>query len=188
VTAHTTRAQPDGDVPLAPSRRHVLYEAVATLGAAVARLARAYEADPERCRDLQQDIHAEVWHSLARFDGRCSLRTWVYRVAHNVACTHVARARRRPDAVLVGLDELAEMPADGDGDATDRRLDMSRLLALIHRLPPLDRQFILLHLEGMDAEDIAEVTGLSLVNVHTKRHRLKKILAERFNYSPRGGA
>jgi RNA polymerase sigma-70 factor, ECF subfamily len=56
-------------------------EASATYGAALQRLARGYEADPERGRDLLQEIHIELWRSLRLFDNRCSLRTWVYRVA-----------------------------------------------------------------------------------------------------------
>jgi RNA polymerase sigma-70 factor, ECF subfamily len=58
-------------------------EASAAYGAALERLARAYEADPDRRRDLLQEIHIALWRSLEGFDGRCSLRTWVYRVAHN---------------------------------------------------------------------------------------------------------
>jgi DNA-directed RNA polymerase specialized sigma24 family protein len=45
-------------------------------------LVRGYEADPGRRQDLLQDIHIALWRSFAVFDERCSLRTWVYRVAH----------------------------------------------------------------------------------------------------------
>jgi RNA polymerase sigma-70 factor (ECF subfamily) len=41
-----------------------------------------------------QDIHLALWRSFANFDGRCSLRTWVYRVAHNAAAAHVMRQHR----------------------------------------------------------------------------------------------
>jgi RNA polymerase sigma-70 factor (ECF subfamily) len=45
-------------------------EASALCGAALQRLARGYEADPEVRRDLLQEIHIELWRSLRRFDGR----------------------------------------------------------------------------------------------------------------------
>jgi RNA polymerase sigma-70 factor, ECF subfamily len=52
-----------------------LYEqAVAEHGVVIRRLARGYEADPERRRDLLQEIHVELWRSLESFDGRCGLR------------------------------------------------------------------------------------------------------------------
>lgn len=77
-TAQTTGAMTEAATEA--GRQAALYEeAVAAHAAALARLARGYEADRELCRDLQQEIHIRLWQSLARFDGRCSLRTWVYR-------------------------------------------------------------------------------------------------------------
>ena len=60
-------------------------DAVLAHGPALGRLALAYEMNPEDRRDLLQEIHLALWRSFATFDDRCSLRTWVYRVAHNVA-------------------------------------------------------------------------------------------------------
>ncbi|MBM3792595.1 MAG: hypothetical protein FJW31_00715 [Acidobacteria bacterium] len=66
-------------------RQDDLYnEAHAEYGPALRRLVRGYEAHPDRQADLLQEMHLELWRSLAAFDGRCSLRTWVYRVANNV--------------------------------------------------------------------------------------------------------
>jgi len=156
-------------------------EAAAAYGAALARLARAYEADADRSRDLLQDIHVALWQSLSRFEGRCSMRTWVYRVAHNVATSQVIR-RRASAPTLVGLEELDETPAASDTDeALDAHRALERLQALVHRLKPLDRQLMLLYLEGIDAASIGEVTGLSAGNVATKIHRIKAVLARRFH-------
>ena len=76
------------------SREDLYEEAVHTHGSALDRLARAYEADLDTRRDLLQDIHLALWQSLQKFDARCSLRTWIYRVAHNVAASHVFNDRR----------------------------------------------------------------------------------------------
>lgn len=57
----------------------------------------------------------------------------------------------------------------------------ARLLQLIERLKPVDRQVILLYLEDLDAEAIGEVVGLSPENVATKIHRIKKVLAAMFS-------
>jgi RNA polymerase sigma-70 factor, ECF subfamily len=156
-------------------------EAAAAYGAALDRLARAYEADPDKRRDLLQEIHLALWRSFAGFDGRCSLRTWVYRVAHNTAASHVQR-QRRGKQVLVSLDDLAAVPDRRDGqDAADRRDALERLLALIQQLRPLDRQVMLAYLEGLDAASIGEIVGISPGNVATKIHRIKHILTQRFN-------
>jgi RNA polymerase sigma-70 factor (ECF subfamily) len=51
---------------------------------------------------------------------------------------------------------------------------------LIQQLKHPDRQVMLAYLEGMDAAAIGEITGLSAVNVATKIHRIKRLLARRF--------
>ena len=159
-----------------------LYQQIAAEhGTALARLARAHEADPDKRRDLLQEIHIALWRSFARFERRCSLRTWVYRVAHNVAASHVLRQAKLRN--LVSLDVLEE-PADerSSQEAMGRQSDLDRLLELIHQLKPLDRQIMLLYLEGEDAASIGEITGASAGNVATKVHRIKQIIARRFHH------
>lgn len=157
-------------------------EAARTFGAALERLAAGYERDTEARRDLLQDIHVALWRSLARYDGRCSLRTWVYRVAHNTAISRVIRPGAAAPT-LVAIDEDLESLADGaDGEhGLDRRRALDRLYVLIQRLRPLDRQVMLLYLEEEDAASIAEITGLSVANVSTKVSRIKRILVQRFH-------
>ncbi len=156
-------------------------QAVAMHGAALERLARAYEADPETRRDLLQEIHIALWKSLDRFDSRCSLRTWVYRVAHNTAASHVTRRLRMKKQVTVGIEELVNVADPAEGEEAARQHDaVGRIYELIHRLKPLDRQVMLAYLEGMDAASTSEITGLSARNVATKIFRIKQVLRCRF--------
>jgi RNA polymerase sigma-70 factor (ECF subfamily) len=161
--------------------QHALYEHIATeFAAPMARLARAHEADPSLRQDLLQEIHVALWRSLPAFGGRCSLRTWVYRVAHNVAATHVQRRTRQRVESPATPEEL-ELEVDGSdiGADIDEQRALARLTGLIWRLDPLDRQLMLLHLEGLPADELAEVTGLSPSNVHTRLHRIRQLLARR---------
>lgn len=154
--------------------------AAATHGAAMQRLARATEANAERRRDLLQDMHVALWRSFASFDDRCSLRTWVYRVAHNVAASHVDRERRirRP---FVELEEIEHLPsAENISAEVEQNEAVERLNAIIRGLGPPDRQIITLYLEGLDAASIAEVTGLSPGAIATRVSRLKSQLARLF--------
>jgi RNA polymerase sigma-70 factor (ECF subfamily) len=158
-----------------------LYKSAAEdYGPSLERLARAYEADSDRRRDLIQDIHLQLWRSFQRYDSRCSVRTWVYRVAHNVAASYVMR-ERRVFLNLVSLEELEALSGDAGGQvAADHRINMERLSTLIQQLKPLDRQVIISYLEDMDAASIAEITGLSPAAVAMRIHRIKNVLARRF--------
>jgi RNA polymerase sigma-70 factor, ECF subfamily len=155
--------------------------AAAAFGAALERLARAYEADADLRRDLVQDIHFALWRSFALYDERCALRSWVYRVAHNVGASHVLQQRRSRPARAVSFDELVEF-ADGrdpEQEAGEQRA-LVRLMALIRGLKSPDQQVMLLYLEDLDAAAIGEVTGLSPGAVAAKIHRAKLVLARHF--------
>lgn len=104
--------------------------AVAAFGPALDRLARGYEADADLRRDLKQEIHTALWKSLPKFNGRCSLRTWVYRVAHNTAASHVLKHRRKH--AFVGLEELEAASNDDDPERDTIERDAKlRLIRLV---------------------------------------------------------
>jgi RNA polymerase sigma-70 factor (ECF subfamily) len=101
-------------------------------------------------------------------------------VAHNVAASHVVH-QRRTYAGLVSLEEIESVPVHEEGElAVHRSTALERLLRLIQRLKPVDRQVILSYLEGVDAASIGEITGISPANVGMKVHRIKSILTLRF--------
>jgi RNA polymerase sigma-70 factor (ECF subfamily) len=160
-------------------RQRAFYDsAVAEFGDALSRLIRSYERDTDKRADLRQEIHFALWQSFGRFDERCSLRTWTYRVAHNVASTFVRRHRRSRSGEWVSLDELETIAVDAAPDeAVERTLMIERLHETIRQLHPPEQQLMLLYLEGLDAASIGEITGLSASNVATKIHRIKKLVA-----------
>ena len=81
--------------PAARAAQDTLYtQVVAEYGPALGRLAVATERDPTAQRDLLQEVHVAVSRSLAVYQRQCSLRTWIYRLAHNAAATHVKKSIR----------------------------------------------------------------------------------------------
>jgi RNA polymerase sigma-70 factor (ECF subfamily) len=163
-------------------RQDELYEkAAAAFGRALERLVYGYEVNPDKRGDLLQEIHIALWRSFKTFEDRCSLRTWVYCIAHNTATAYITR-QRRASLHLVSLEELDSMPDDSDNAGqADQRFNAERLLKLIHRLNPVGRQLMLLYLEDMDAASIAEIMGISTNNVRVQIHRIKKVLARQFH-------
>lgn len=163
------------------STRNTLYfEAADEFAPAMQRLARATEADRDQRLDLLQDMHLQLWKSLSAFDGRCSLKTWVYRIIHNVAASHVDRERRRAtnrgdatDLDLVpGLTDLTGLVERDDA--------LAKLHTWIRKLRSADRQILTLYLEDLSAAEMSEVTGLKPSAVATRISRLKSKLADEF--------
>jgi RNA polymerase sigma-70 factor (ECF subfamily) len=156
-------------------------DAIARFGGAIARMARGYEADADLRRDLEQDIQVALWQSLASFDGRCALSTWVWRVAHNRATSHIIARRRHGQhrwANIEDVELLADDPTPFDHVKSDQA--MALILSIIDRLDPPDRQILLLYLEGVAAAETGEITGVSPDVVATKIHRFKTMLTRRF--------
>jgi len=147
---------------------------------ALARLARAVERDPDKARDLEQDMHCALWTSLKRFKGECALKTWVYRVAHNVAADHISKSSRHPRRVP--LEDVDTLPSPANPEAeTGESLVLDQVAVLIRTLPALDAQVIVLWLEGESAATISEITGLSSNAVSTRVHRIKALVASHFD-------
>ncbi|HEY6491145.1 MAG: sigma-70 family RNA polymerase sigma factor [Terracidiphilus sp.] len=154
-------------------------EAINEYGPSLERLARAYEAENEDRRDLLQEIHIAIWRSFELYNARCSVRTWIFRVAHNVAVSRVMR-KRRFLSDLASLEDLETLPDPAAEHSADQKPTLDQVWELIQQLKPLDRQVIVSYLEEMDAASIGDVTGLSPQNVATRIHRIKNLLARRY--------
>jgi RNA polymerase sigma-70 factor (ECF subfamily) len=145
-------------------------------GGAVARLVAASEANPAHRQDLEQEVWIALWRALPQFEGRCSDRTFVFRVAHNVAATAALKGARDWLKRAVPLEDVQLDDGLDREAALDQQKQLARLHSLIARLLPLDRETLLLWLEGLPAAEIAQVTGLSASHVATKVHRIKALL------------
>jgi len=164
-----------------PSAEDLYTQATELYGSALDRLAGAYERDPDKRRDLLQEIHLALWRSFEKFEARCSLRTWVYRVAHNTAASYVLR-QTRANSRLLTLEDIEIMPeAARRPREPDERLALQRLHDLIHQLKQPYRELMLLYLEGLDSVEIGEIMGISSGNVRVQVHRIRTILARRFH-------
>lgn len=136
----------------------------------VFKVANSYATHPEDRADLAQEIAAQLWRAWPGYDSRRSVTTWMYRIALNVAISHL-RGRSLRDRHHVPLDEALHDGVDGM-DAPDH--DVHLLQRIIARLAPLDRALMLLYLEERSQREIAEILGITETNVATKIGRLKQ--------------
>jgi RNA polymerase sigma factor (sigma-70 family) len=152
--------------------------------AAIRRLIASYERDPSRRQDLVQDIWLAVWQALPRFRDECSERTFVFRIAHNRAVSHIEHwQRRRTDP----LDDDAPVAADGpDPELTlSQQQRRERLQAAVQQLPLGLRQVVVLTLEGLSHAEVADIVGISENNVAVRMTRARAELTRRLGAGER---
>ncbi|MBS0591638.1 MAG: sigma-70 family RNA polymerase sigma factor [Proteobacteria bacterium] len=140
----------------------------------VFKVAASYARGAQDSEDLAQEIAAQLWRAFPKYDGTRSFSTWMYRIALNVAISHL-RERSRYDSVHEPLDIAVHDAADSASDAqADARVrELHRCIA---RLDPLNRALLILYLDERSQRDIAEILGISETNVATKIGRLKQRL------------
>ncbi len=161
----STTASHDAFVELVNRHRGILF-----------RIAGAYCRNESDREDLLAEMLARLWGAFARFDGRSSFSTWMYRVAVNVAIAFVRRDVRKRRHVVPAEETTLQQIAADDAPADDR---LDRLHELIDALEPLDRALMLLYLDDHPHAEIAAILGISETNVGTKIGRIK----ERFRRS-----
>ncbi|WP_411834945.1 RNA polymerase sigma factor [Pseudoxanthomonas mexicana] len=138
----------------------------------VVKVAATYAGNPDDRADLAQEIAAQLWHAYPRYDPQRPFSTWMYRIALNVAISHVRSATR--GAQPESWDDARHDIADPHAHDHETRQQVDLLYRFIHAQPPLDRALLLLYLEDHSYREMADVLGLSETNVATKISRLKQ--------------
>ena len=161
------------------------------------RLARRYVSSQAVAEDVAQEAWVGVFRGIDRFEGRSSLRTWIYRILTNTAKTRAQReARSVPFASLGGDDGEAAVDADrfrpaGDewaghwvsfpnqwSDLPEQRLlgDETRRVIeeAIDRLPPNQAAVIRLRdVEGFGSTEVRDLLDISETNERVLLHRAR---------------
>lgn len=166
--------------------------------ASLVRLARMYVRDPAVAEEVAQETWLAVLNGIDRFEGRSSLKTWIFRILTNRAKTRGARERRSvPFSAVADVDSdepvvdperfqpegdrypggWKESPQPWEGDPEERLLaDEARALILeaIDQLPPNQRAVITLRdIEGFSSDETRNVLELSETNQRVLLHRAR---------------
>ena len=157
--------------------------------------------------DLLQETLLRAWQNLGRFEGRSSLRVWLYRIATN-ACLNARRSWRRqlpprlygppsdPYAPLVPAteenlhlepfpDSLLVDPEDPEAHAVAREGIELAFITAIQLLPPRQRAVLILReVLGWSAAEVAELLDTSVPAVNSALQRARRALDEEGPVSP----
>ena len=174
-------------------------ELVARYGASLLRLARTFVRDRAVAEEVVQETWLAVLNGIDRFEGRSSLKTWIFQILGNRAKTRAVRERRSmPFSALAGdgADDEAAVDADRFRDEThrwaghwaaapgdwsalpDERLlegeTLAQVQAAIETLPPLQAEVLVLRdVEGWEPEEVCAALDISDGNQRILLHRAR---------------
>ncbi len=134
-----------------------------------------YSKDTEEVNDLYQEILINLWKGFEKFRGESSLKTWIWRVSLNTCNNQERKKKSSVQTIPLSID----IDLYNDDDVQSKQIQM--LYDRINRLDVFDRAIILLWLENMNYQDIADVVGISLSNVTTRLFRIKEQLKSMSN-------
>jgi len=160
--------------------RQILQQHAALLG----RVSAAYEANFHVRQELLQEISLAVWQALEKFKGESSVKTYVLRVAHNKAITHVAYHAKQPrnDSYCE-----VETPQPSHHTSTDVQIaqqqQIQTMLNEIRKMPIQTRQVVTMSMEGLSYSEIADACGISSTNAGVILNRARKTLMENIHHA-----
>ena len=134
-----------------------------------------YSKDSEEVNDLYQEILINLWKGFEKFRGESSLKTWIWRVSLNTCNNQERKKKSSVQTIPLSIN----IDLYNDDDVQSKQIQM--LYDRINRLDVFDRAIILLWLENMNYQDIADVVGISLSNVTTRLFRIKEQLKSMSN-------
>lgn len=165
-------------------------ELVRTYQGPVMNLAWRITGNADDAAEVSQETFVRVLRSLHTYDPDRPLRSWLFKIASNLALDLIRRRKRRP----IGLEDLSDeegprIEAVDPGPAPDEgmRLEWSaeRFESLVGELPEHYRAILhLRYREDLSYEQIADTLSMPLGTVKVRLHRAHGLLRRKLN--PRG--
>lgn len=134
-----------------------------------------FSKDQDDTNDLFQETLINLWQGYDSFQGKCDMKTWVWRVSLNTCLTFERKKKHRVATIPLSVE--CNLFTDTDDDTRQ----IQQLYQRINQLGVVDRAIILLWLENMSYEEIGQIIGISTKNVSVKLVRIKEELKKMSN-------
>ena len=134
------------------------------------KVCNLYCREDENRKDLVQEIILQLWKSYASFRNEANINTWVYRVALNTAISGFRKQTR-----IVKTEDLKELHLNiSDSWGDEREESIQRLHWAIRQLSEIERAMIMMALEEVPYDEIAETIGITQNNVRVRMNRIRE--------------
>jgi len=164
--------------------RKAFAKLVATFEKSVYRICWRFFMNEEDALDAVQEVFIKVYRAIGRFEGRASLKTWIYRIASNTCISIAEKKKREKEGLLQTFmtwwaGEIQETPEEEILDREIRDLNRKIVADKVAQLPEAYRMPVILKdMEGMPLEKIAEILEVPLGTVKSRINRGRRILQE----------
>ena len=150
-----------------------------------------YLQNPEDAEEASQDVFVKVHGQLAKFAGRSSLKTWIYRIAVNQCLDHLkARKRQKRDGIHVPIFPFGTSNPVLAGNFRHPGVQLEdkeateRIFRYINELPAKQKTALILKtLEGLPQQEIAEIMKMSVKAVESLLSRARSNLKKKLKKS-----
>ncbi len=177
-----TPEDPDLAAQVRVGNRTAIQTVVETYLAQVLRAARGAGLDPQRAEDVTQATFTTFIEAAPRFEGRSSVRTWLFGILYKKIAE--ARRARRRDRQMDEIDEAFEGRFDASGSwstppqpvdtALHHKEVETEIFACLEAAPLRQTlAFILREVEELSTEDICNVLGITRTNLDVMLHRIR---------------
>lgn len=129
-----------------------------------------YETDRDAREDLFQEIVLQLWKSFPSFRGDSKITTWMYRIALNTAISGLRKQNRQ--VITRKLENYHFNISETEPDS--REEDYERLHWAIRQLSEIERAMIMMALDDIPYEEIAETMGITQNNVRVRMNRIRE--------------
>src|SRR6516225_9092673 len=148
--------------------------------------------DPTDAADTTQEVFLKVFRGIKRFNGQCSLKTWLYRIAIHEASNqrrwwfrHKGRetsieTREDENGKVCGISETLVDPGESPHEILAHEEVRARVEQELQQVPePYRTTVVLRDIEGLSYEEIAEILQISLGTVKSRLIRGRDALKKR---------
>lgn len=132
-----------------------------------------YETEQDAREDLFQEIVLQLWKSFPTFRGDSKITTWMYRIALNTAISALRKYKKKPFTEDIKEYHLNIMEQH-DNDA--QKENLQKLQWAIRQLPEIERGMIMMALDEIPYDEIAETIGITQNNVRVRMNRIREKL------------
>jgi len=129
--------------------------------------------------DVYQEILMQLWRSFESYKGNAPRETWLYKVALNTACTFASKSIKQKE-----LQQALSCLVSSESQPGQENCQANILNKFMDSLSDIDASVLMMYLDGMSSDEIADVTGITGNAVRSRIKRIKSIFENKFIGEP----